>query len=167
MSISSNLANYLDQRGARYEILAHAHTRTSAETARSANVIPDHLAKSVVLEDDTGSVMMAVIPADKAVMVDELGRMLGRKSLRLADEERIAMLFKDCEPGAVPSIGMPWGIETVVDDELEACEAVYMEGGDHERLLRMSHDQFHALMSSQRHGQFSRAPAHWGRAASF
>lgn len=167
MSISSNLANYLDQRGARYEVLAHAHSRTSAETARSANVIPDHLAKSVVLEDDTGSVMMAVIPADKAVMVDELGRMLGRKSLRLADEERIAMLFKDCEPGAVPSIGMPWGIETVVDDELEACEAVYMEGGDHERLLRMSHDQFHALMSSQRHGQFSKAPSHWGRAASF
>lgn len=166
MSIPLTLANYLDQRGARYEILAHAHSRTSAETARSANVIPDHLAKSVVLEDDLGYVM-AVIPADKAVMVDELGRMLGRKSLRLADEERVAMLFKGCEPGAVPSVGMAWGIETIVDDELEACEAVYMEGGDHERLLRMSHDQFHALMSSQRHGQFSKAPAHWGRAASF
>lgn len=166
MSIPSTLANYLDQRGARYEILAHAHSRTSAETARSANVIPDHLAKSVVLEDDLGYVM-AVIPADKAVMVDELGRMLGRKSLRLADEERVATLFKGCEPGAVPSVGMAWGIETIVDDELEACEAVYMEGGDHERLLRMSHDQFHALMSSQRHGQFSKAPAHWGRAASF
>lgn len=166
MSIPSTLANYLDQRGARYEILAHAHSRTSAETARSANVIPDHLAKSVVLEDDLGYVM-AVIPADKAVMVDELGRMLGRRSLRLADEDRVAMLFKGCEPGAVPSVGMAWGIETIVDDELEACEAVYMEGGDHERLLRMSHDQFHALMSSQRHGQFSKAPAHWGRAASF
>jgi Ala-tRNA(Pro) deacylase len=166
MSIPLTLANYLDQRGARYEILAHAPSRTSAETARSANVIPDHLAKSVVLEDDLGYVM-AVIPADKAVMVDELGRMLGRRSLRLADEERVAMLFKGCEPGAVPSIGMAWGIETIVDDELEACEAVYMEGGDHERLLRMSHDQFHALMSSQRHGQFSKAPAHWGRAASF
>jgi len=166
MSIPSNLSSYLNQRGARYEVFAHAHSRTSAETASSANVMPSHLAKSVVLEDDTGSVMMAVIPADKAVMVDELGRMLGRKSLRLADEERVAMLFKDCEPGAVPSIGMPWGIETIVDDELEACDAVYMEGGDHERLLRMSHDQFHALMSSQRHGQFSKAPAHWGRAAS-
>ncbi len=166
MSIPSTLASYLDQRGARYETLAHARSRTSAETARNANVIPDHLAKSVVLEDDLGYVM-AVIPADKAVMVDELGRMLGRKSLRLAGEERVAMLFKGCEPGAVPSVGMAWGIETIVDDELEACETVYMEGGDHERLLRMSHDQFHALMSSQRHGQFSRTPARWGRAASF
>ena len=82
MSIPSTLANYLDQRGARYEVFAHAHSRTSAETARSANVVPDHLAKSVVLEDDQGYVM-AVIPADKAVMVDELGRMLGRKSCLL------------------------------------------------------------------------------------
>ena len=158
MSISSNLANYLDQRGARYEVVPHAHSRTSAETARSANLMACHLAKSVILEDELGSVMMAVIPADKAVMVGELGRILGRKDLRLADEERIAMLFKDCEPGVVPSIGMPWGIETVVDDELEESEVVYMEGGDHERLLRMSHDQFHALMSSQRHGQFCKAP---------
>lgn len=157
MSIPSNLSNYLDQRGARYEVLAHAHSRTSAETARAANLMPCHLAKSVILEDDFGYVM-AVIPADKTVMVGELARMLDRKELRLADEERIAMLFKGCDPGAVPSIGMPWGIETIVDDELEESEVVYMEGGDHERLLRMSHDQFHTLMSSQLHGHFCKSP---------
>lgn len=158
MSIPSTLANYLDQHGARYEVFPHAHSRTSAETARSANVMACQLAKSVVLEDHTGAVTMAVIPADKAVMVDELARMLGRKDLRLADEERIAMLFKGCEPGAVPSIGMPWGVETVVDDELEESAVVYMEGGDHERLLRMSHEHFHELMSTQRHGQFCATP---------
>ncbi|MCY1164258.1 MAG: YbaK/EbsC family protein [Pseudomonadota bacterium] len=159
MSISSNLASYLDQRGARYEVVAHAHSRTSAETARSANVMACHLAKSVILEDDDGYVM-AVIPADKAVRVGELGRLLQRRELRLSDENRVAMLFTDCEPGAVPSIGMPWGIETVVDDELEESEIVYMEGGDHERLLRMSHDNFHALMRAQPHGQFCKYPTH-------
>lgn len=110
MSIPSNLATYLDQRGARYEVVAHAHSRTSAETARSANVMACHLAKSVILEDDAGYVM-AVIPADKAVRVGELARMLQRKELRLADEDRVAMLFKGCEPGAVPSIGMPWALK--------------------------------------------------------
>lgn len=160
MSISSHLSSYLDQRGARYEVLAHAHSRTSAETARSANVMAGHLAKSVILEDASGAVTMAVIPADKSLQVEALERMLGRKSLRLTDEERIAMLFKDCEPGAVPSIGMPWGIETVFDDELAESEVVYMESGDHERLLRLSHAQFHALMSAQRHGQFCEALPH-------
>ncbi len=159
MPIPSHLSNYLDQRGARYEICAHAHSRTSAETARSAHVQPNQLAKSVILEDDTGCVM-AVIPADKTVMVGELARILGRKELRLVDESRIAALFEDCELGAVPPVGMAWGIETIVDDELEASDVVYMEGGDHERLLRMSHDQFHALMSSQPHGRFCKTPVH-------
>lgn len=159
MSIPSPLSSYLDQRGTRYEICAHAYSRTSAETARSAHVPPNQLAKSVVLEDDSGC-LMAVIPADKTVMVGELARMLGRKELRLADEDRIALLFDDCDRGAVPSVGMAWGIETVVDDELEARDVVYMEGGDHERLLRMSHDQFHDLMSSQPHGHFCKTPTH-------
>lgn len=159
MSIPSPLSSYLDQRGARYEICAHAYSRTSAETARSAHVPASQLAKSVVLEDDSGY-LMAVIPADKTVMVGELARMLGRKELRLADEDRIALLFYDCDRGAVPSVGMAWGIETVVDEELEARDVVYMEGGDHERLLRMSHDQFHDLMSSQPHGRFCKTPTH-------
>ena len=93
-------------------------------------------------------------------MVGELARMLGRKELRLADESRIAALFADCDLGVVPPVGMACGIETIVDEELEANEVVYMEGGDHERLLRMSHEQFHALMSSQQHGRFCKAPMH-------
>ena len=159
MSISSHLSSYLEQRGARYEICAHEHSRTSAETARSAHVRPNQLAKSVILEDDQGCVM-AVIPADKALMVGELARILGRNELRLADESRIATLFEDCDLGAVPPVGMAWGIETIVDDELEGSDVVYMEGGDHERLLRMSHEQFHELMSSQQHGHFCKAPMH-------
>jgi Ala-tRNA(Pro) deacylase len=159
MSIPSHLSSYLDQRSTRYEICAHEHSRTSAETAHSAHVLPNQLAKSVILEDEAGCVM-AVIPADKVVMVGELARMLGRKELRLADESRIAMLFADCDLGAIPPVGMAWGIETIVDDELEANDVVYMEGGDHERLLRMSHEQFHTLMSSQQHGHFCKAPMH-------
>ena len=159
MSIPSHLSSYLDQRGARYEICPHEHSRTSAETARSAHVLPHQLAKSVVLEDEAGC-LMAVIPADKTVMVGALARLLGRKELRLADEPRIAMLFEDCDLGAVPPIGMAWGVETIVDDELDASEVVYMEGGDHERLLKMSHEQFHMLMSAQKHGHFSKMPTH-------
>lgn len=159
MSISSHLSSYLEQRGARYEVCSHSYSRSSAETARTANVTPSLLAKSVILEDDSGYVM-AVVPADKTVMVGELARMLGRKELRLADEERIAALFDDCDRGAVPSVGMAWGIETIVDDELEQKDVVYMEAGDHERLLRLSHDDFHALMDGQRHGHIARPPMH-------
>jgi len=159
MSISHRLFSYLVQREARYEICTHEHSRTSAETARVAHVPPRHLAKSVVLEDDTGCVM-AVVPADKHVMLGHLSRVLGRRQLRLSDENGIARLFDDCDPGAVPPFGMAWGIETIVDDELESCDEVYLEGGDHESLLRMSGEQFHRLMSAARHGHFCRVATH-------
>jgi Ala-tRNA(Pro) deacylase len=159
MSIPSRLANYLEQHGARYDICAHEHSRCSAETARTARVPAHQLAKSVIVEDDDGCVM-AVVPADRNVKLGALSRMLDRKQLRLGEEHRIATLFADCDLGAVPAIGMAWDIETVVDDELEANEFVYIEGGDHERLLRMSHEQFHELMRTARHGHFCGEPGH-------
>jgi Ala-tRNA(Pro) deacylase len=159
MSIPSRLSRYLEQRGAHYEVVAHAPSRSSVETARSAKVSPHQLAKSVIVEDDIGCVM-AVVPADKAVRLGHLSQLLGRKLLRLSDEDRIARLFDDCDRGAVPPIGMAWGMETIVDDELEANDVVYMEGGDHERLLRLSHEQFHALMRAAQHGNFCKKLLH-------
>jgi Ala-tRNA(Pro) deacylase len=159
MPIPAHLSTYLAERGTRYDICLHGHSRTSAETARSAHVPPNQLAKPVILEDDGGCVM-AVVPADKTVMVGEFARLLGRDRLRLADEARVAALFEDCERGAVPPIGMAWGIPTVVDDELETEEVLYLEAGDHERLLRMSREQFQALMRDQPHGHFCKARIH-------
>jgi Ala-tRNA(Pro) deacylase len=51
-------------------------------------------------------------------------------------------------------------METVVDDELEQREVVYMEAGDHESLLRLTQDQFHALMHGAKWGRISRTQMH-------
>jgi Ala-tRNA(Pro) deacylase len=159
MSIPDRLSNYLAQHGVDYEICAHAHSRSSAQTARTAHIPPRQLAKSVIVEDDAGCVM-AVVPADRNIELGQLARLLDRGQLRLADEARVATLFADCERGAVPALGMAWNVETVVDDELQASAVVYIEGGDHERLLRLSQAQFHALMRAARHGRFCGQPAH-------
>ena len=159
MSIPARLATYLEQSGATFEIREHQHSRCSAETARTARIPPGQLAKSVIVEDDEGCVM-AVVPGDKTVMLGELARLLGRKSLRLSNETRIAALFEGCDRGAVPPLGMAWGIETIVDDELDACDVVYAEAGDHEHVLCMSRQQFHGLMGAARHGRFCKVATH-------
>jgi Ala-tRNA(Pro) deacylase len=159
MSIPSRLKSYLEQAGAQFDVLGHSHSRCSAETARTARIPTSQLAKSVIVEDDAGCVM-AVVPGHTTVMLAELARLLGRKNLRLSDESRIASLFDGCDRGAVPPVGMAWGIETIVDDELGACDVVYAEAGDHEHLLRMSQQQFHRLMESSRHGHFCRPAKH-------
>lgn len=159
MTIPSRLAKYLDQHGVQYDVCSHKYSSSSAETARTAHILSSHLAKSVMLEDEDGFVM-AVVPANQGVMLGQLTRMLGRSHLRLSKEDHIAQCFKDCDPGAVPSVGMPWGVETIVDDDLEACDTVYLECGDHERLLRLTREQFHELMRTQRHGHFCKPMTH-------
>ena len=157
MSISSRLAEYFEQRGLRYEVTEHRFSRGSAMTARLAHVKPRLIAKSVVLEDDAGFVMV-VIPADKYVLLGRVAQLLGRHNLHLSDEGHLARVFCDCDRGAVPPVGMAWGVETVVDEELAGHEVVYLEGGDHLRLLKMRGDEFRELMRMARHGQVSRSP---------
>ena len=140
MSIPSRLVHYLRERGAHYEVFEHGHSRSSAESAHTAHVPLHQLAKSVIVEDEAGCVM-AVVPADQDVMLARLSQLLDHKQVHLADEKRVAALFADCDRGAVPALGMPWGVETIVDDALESPPVVYVEAGDHERLLRLSHDQ--------------------------
>jgi Ala-tRNA(Pro) deacylase len=160
MSISTRLSSYLSQQGARYELCPHELSHSSAETARAAHVPAGALAKPVLLEDDDGRCVMAIVPADRNVSLDEVADLVGCRDLRLSSEDRIAQTFDDCDRGAVPPVGMAWGIETVVDDQLESHEVVYLEGGDHQQLLRMSHDQFRELMNGARHGPISRPIVH-------
>ena len=157
MSIPARLSSYLDQRGLQYEVCPHAPSHNSAQTARNAHVMRQQLAKSVLLEDDEGP-LMAVVPADQMVLVGVIARMLGRKQLHLSDEAAMVRLFEGCERGALPPVGMAWGVETIVDETLESMDSVYFEGGDHEHLLRMSHEHFHRLMSSARHGHIGKLP---------
>ena len=105
MSLSPRLTTYLQQSGAQYQVCMHAHSRTSAETARMAHVPEHQLAKSVILEDERGCVL-AVVPADARVQVGAVARMLGRSSLRLSDETKIGTVF-DEQPhdGEIAALG--------------------------------------------------------------
>jgi Ala-tRNA(Pro) deacylase len=155
----SRLSNYLIRRGIHYDVMSHFHSHSSAETARSAHVPPHRLAKSVVLEDDDGCVM-AVVPADARVNVDALARMLGRDSLHLSDEQRLCELFPDCDRGAVPAVGMAWGMDTIVDESLEENPELFIEAGDHDMLIKMSQHQFRELMRDVRRAGICKPTAH-------
>ncbi|MBN8508527.1 MAG: YbaK/EbsC family protein [Burkholderiales bacterium] len=159
MAIPQRLSEYLSASATGYGIVEHRHSGCSAGSARVAKVPAHQLAKAVVLEDDSGCVL-ALVPADRSVQVGRLGQLLHRGQLHLADEVRCAAIFAGCEAGAVPSLGMPWGVETVVDDTLEQCDPVYLECGDHERLLLLTHAQFHELVRSAPHGAFSGPRVH-------
>lgn len=146
MTIPASVHDYLDREGVQYEVISHTATRDAAHTAQAARVPGDRLAKSVVLEDDSGYVM-AIIPASHKLDLQAIGRELSRE-LVLANERELAHLFEDCEPGAVPPLGRAYGIDVILDRNFADTPDVYFEAGDHLSVIHVSGRDFRRLMAN-------------------
>ena len=153
MAIAPRLKWYLDTHGVEYELIPHAHTSSSLETARQAQVSPDSLAKAVLLEDERGYVM-AILPASHRIDLGRLNQQLHRE-LELAREREIVDLFHDCDRGALPALGSPYRVPTVYDDALSTASEVYFEAGDHEDVVHLRGGDFLTLLEGSLHGRFS------------
>jgi Ala-tRNA(Pro) deacylase len=153
MATACKLEDYMTQHGIRFEVIRHPHSHSSMETAELAHIPGDRLAKSVILEDDTGYVM-AVLPSTHHVRLGQLSRELNR-TLRLAMEDELPTLFADCDKGAVPPVGVAYGMTTIVDNSLAGQPEIYFEAGDHETLIRVSRDAFTELMEHVGHADFA------------
>ena len=144
MSIATTLRTYLEGRAISYALVPHPHTGSSMDTAASAHVPGDRLAKAVIVQSQ-GEPLMVVVPSDYHVHLGLLHRHLGSE-VGLATEAELATLFPDCEPGAIPVIGQAYGIRTLLDSTLLEEPELYLEAGDHETLVRLVGDDFRALM---------------------
>jgi len=154
MAIATTVSNYLAEHGIDYDILSHPHTATSGQSAQASHVPGTRLAKSVILEDDLGY-LMVVVPSSRQVDLGEIHRQM-KRNLGLATESELGQLFQDCEIGALPALGPAYGIETVVDDLIAEQPDIYFEAGDHEQLIHVSAEAFNSLLGEMAaHGRFS------------
>ncbi len=153
MGIAIMMEEFLAEQDVRYDLLRHAPTMTSMRTAEAGHIRGDHLAKGVVLKDDTGY-LLAVLPATYHLRLDALEAQTHRR-LGLAAEQDMARLFPDCAWGAVPVFGTVYGLESIVDDSIANRPDIYFEGGDHETLVHMDGDDFQRLTVRAAHGRFS------------
>lgn len=153
MAIAATLQKTLEQHGVEYELIPHPKTASSRESATATHVYEDHIAKAVIVKDAQGYAMV-IIPANNWVKLDALQKELSR-SFELAKEADVTRLFPDCQPGAVPPVGMAYGLKTYLDDDLTTLANVYFESGDHRHLVHMSGEAFRTLCAGIRHGHFS------------
>lgn len=154
MAIAMTLRDYLDEKHIEYDTIKHQSSSCSSETAQAAHIPGDQLAKSVLLEDDSGY-LMAVIPSTHRVQIGKLHKHLHR-NLGLATERELESLFNDCETGAIPPLAQAYGIEVVFDDAIRMNSDVYFEAGDHTELVHVSREDFLSLMADAHHGHFSK-----------
>ena len=153
MSIAPTLQKYLAAENVQYEEILHELSMSSTRTAEACHISGDRLAKGIVLRRD-GEYMLAVMPASHHLRLSELRTKLG-DNVDMADETEINQLFRDCAHGAVPAVGKCYGLDIIVDDSIEAQPEIYMEAGDHQTLLHLTHAQFARLTANAPHGRFS------------
>ena len=153
MSIAPTLQKYLAAENIQYKEIQHEPSMSSARTAEACHISGDRLAKGIVLRRD-GEYVLAVVPASHHLRLSDLRTTLG-DSVQMANEGEIHQLFRDCAPGAVTAIGKCYGLDIIVDDSIETQPEIYMEAGDHETLLHLTHAQFARLTANAPHGRFS------------
>src|SRR3569833_4384901 len=108
MNALHRMARFLDEHMIPFDIVAHPHTHTSAETARAAGIPSNRVAKGVLL-DGVGCQMEAKIPADQEVPLGRLGLDHGVEFSQ-ADEASESRLFGVCVFGVVLGLLFAWGV---------------------------------------------------------
>lgn len=153
MAIADTVKDYLTEKAVDYTLPFHSHSGSSHETAEASHVPKDHIAKGVIVKDESGYAMV-VVPAINYVEMKDVRKELNRE-LELVEEDEFSKLFPDCEPGAVPPVGPAYQIETLLDEALTTLANVYFEAGDHEHLVHINGDDFKTLFRGVRHGHYS------------
>ncbi|MCL4787398.1 MAG: YbaK/EbsC family protein [Verrucomicrobia bacterium] len=138
------LKDYLDANGVKYVSIIHSKTYTAQEVAASAHVSGKIMAKTVIVELD-GAMAMAVLPADRKIVLQDLREITGSDQVKFASEEQFQARFPDCETGAMPPFGRLYGMDVYVADTLAQNEEIAFNAGSHVEIIKLAYRDFERL----------------------
>lgn len=136
MAIPASIDRFLASRGVTYDTLHHPRTFTAQEEAAVTHTPGRAWAKTVVCYANSEPIQ-AVLPADLVVDTEQLRRLTGAATLRIADESEFTALYPGCEPGAMPPFGPLYGQRVYVDQALAADPEIVFNAGTHADAIRM------------------------------
>ena len=141
MPRTSEIHDFLRDAHVPYVVLPHEPAYTAREEAAATHVPERGWAKVVVCFVD-GEPVEAVVPATFDVNLDRLGDLTRADVVRVADETELALLFPECEAGAIPPLGLLYGLDVFVDVALAAEDEIVFNGGTHTEAIRMRWPDF-------------------------
>ena len=139
------LKDFLDNQKVKYVTISHSPAYTAQEVAASAHVSGKDMAKTVIvrLDDKTA---MAVLPAHRKIVLQDLRDVTGADRVRFAAEDEFRDLFPDCEIGAMPPFGNLYGMDVYMAPELTEEEEIAFNAGSHTELIKMAYKDFERLV---------------------
>jgi Ala-tRNA(Pro) deacylase len=153
MGVAKAVKGYLLSHDIDYDLIEHEPTMTASEAAGASHISPGKVAKGVLIKGEDGY-LVAVVPANRRILLDELEACM-QEAVNIATEEEAAGVLTDCSRGAIPPVGDPYGLDVIVDYSLDMLGDVYFEAGDHRTLVHVTDDQFARMTEDALHGSFS------------
>ncbi|HEY6168299.1 MAG TPA: YbaK/EbsC family protein [Verrucomicrobiae bacterium] len=142
---AKKIKEYLDQNGVKYVTLIHSPAYTAQEVAASAHISGREMAKTVIVKVD-GRMAMAVLPADRKVVLQDLRDITGAENVAFATEKEFQQLFPDCEVGAMPPFGNLYGLDVFVAPSLAEDDQIGFNAGTHTEVIQMAYRDFDRLV---------------------
>ena len=144
MPLLARLSEFLQANQAAFTHSTHHTAFTAREVAAAEHLPAREVAKTVVVQSDAGYAML-VVPAGKLVDFQEVRVELGFHQLRMLTEFELGRLFPDCELGAMPPVGVIYGIPVYLDASLAAEPLIAFNGGTHRDLVHMRTEEYRRL----------------------
>ena len=137
---TEDLTRRLEEAGAPYELLPHAHTESAVAEAKALGVAPDDVAKTLVVSTAEGY-LRAVLPASERIDLRKLREIRGgsKTQVQLASEDDLRRDYPEFELGAVPPVGGR-SDPVVVDSRVTRRDSVVIEAGSHDQSVRIPTD---------------------------
>lgn len=139
------LKQFLDKEKIKYVSLIHSTAYTAQEVAASAHIPGKELAKTVIVQLD-GETAMAVLPANRKIVLQDLREITGAEQVKLVPEEEFKKRFPDCEVGAMPPFGNLYGMEVYAAAALANNADIAFNAGSHTEIIKLAYRDFERLV---------------------
>jgi Ala-tRNA(Pro) deacylase len=139
------LKEFLQKENIKYVSIPHPTAYTAQEVAASAHITGRELAKTVIVELD-GTMAMAVLPANRKIVIQDLREVTGSDQVKFATEEDFRVKFPECETGAMPPFGNLYGMDVYLAETLTENDEIAFNAGSHTEIIRMHFADFERLV---------------------
>jgi Ala-tRNA(Pro) deacylase len=140
-----SLDDFLRSAHVPFTTVHHAAAFTAQEQAALSHVPGRSWAKTVICIAGEEPIA-AVVPAHLSVDLEQLRRLAGAASVRLACETEICPIYPDCEPGAVSPFTSGRRLRVFVDRSFVGDPAMVFSAGTHTDAIRMHYGDFADLI---------------------
>jgi len=142
------LKKFLDEHEIKYVTISHSPAYTAQEIAESAHIPGKEMAKTVIVELD-GEMAMAVLPANRKIILQDLREITGCDKVRFASEDAFKEKFPDCETGAMPPFGQLYDMDVYVAESLCDNEEIAFNAGSHTEIIKMAYKDFERVVEPE------------------